>query len=95
MKTNAQKTNRKIWIGAMIGIALVALFFQPRTVSGQQWTGPDGSGNIWHGNAAVLIFAWKNNSGNVTTQTVGSGQSQIANICAVTGGFTTAPSLAP
>jgi hypothetical protein len=50
MKTNAQKTNRKIWIGAMIGIALVALFFQPRTVSGQQWTGPDGSGNIWNAN---------------------------------------------
>jgi hypothetical protein len=34
----------------------------------------DGSGNVWHGNATVLVFAWKNNSGQVTTQTVGSGK---------------------
>jgi hypothetical protein len=33
----------------------------------------DASGNIWHGNAAVLVFAWKNNSGAVTTSTVGLG----------------------
>lgn len=31
----------------------------------------DGSGHTWHGNASVLIFAWKNNSGLVTTQTTG------------------------
>jgi hypothetical protein len=30
----------------------------------------DGEGNVWHGNASVLIFAWKNNSGEVATQTV-------------------------
>src|SRR5260370_1207609 len=50
MKTNSQKPNRKIWMGAMIGIALVALFAQPQTASGQQWTGRDGSGNIWNAN---------------------------------------------
>jgi hypothetical protein len=33
----------------------------------------DGEGDIWHGNAAVLIFGWKNNSGLVTTQSVGGG----------------------
>src|SRR5260370_34107659 len=50
MKNNSQKPNRKIWMGAMIGIALVVLFAQPRTASGQPWTGPDGSGNIWNAN---------------------------------------------
>jgi hypothetical protein len=30
----------------------------------------DGDGNVWHGNAAVLVFAWKNNMGTWTTQTL-------------------------
>jgi hypothetical protein len=33
----------------------------------------DGSGNHWHGNAQVLVFAWKNNMGTVTTQALGGG----------------------
>jgi hypothetical protein len=31
----------------------------------------DDSGHIWHGNAAVMVFAWKNNMGTVTSQTLG------------------------
>jgi hypothetical protein len=31
----------------------------------------DGSGNHWYGNASVLVFAWKNNMGTVTTQALG------------------------
>jgi hypothetical protein len=31
----------------------------------------DGEGHVWHGNARVLAFAWKNNSGEVTTETTG------------------------
>jgi hypothetical protein len=34
----------------------------------------DGAGNTWHGNAAVLVFAWKNNMGTVVTETVGAGK---------------------
>jgi hypothetical protein len=30
----------------------------------------DQYGNIWHGNAAVLVFAWKNNMETVTTETL-------------------------
>ena len=33
----------------------------------------DHSGNVWNGNARVLVFAWKNNMGTVTSQTLGSG----------------------
>jgi hypothetical protein len=33
----------------------------------------DGSGNVWHGNAAVLVFAWKNNMGSITTETLSGG----------------------
>ena len=33
----------------------------------------DGSGNDWHGNASVLVFAWKNNMGTVTKQALGGG----------------------
>jgi hypothetical protein len=29
----------------------------------------DSGSNMWHGNAAVLVFAWKNNMGTVTTET--------------------------
>src|SRR5260370_12869699 len=50
MKTNSQKPNWKLWVGVMIGIVLVVLFAQPRTASGQPWTGPDGSGNVWNAN---------------------------------------------
>lgn len=31
------------------------------------------SGTTWPGNASVLVFAWKNNMGTVTTQTLGPG----------------------
>jgi hypothetical protein len=31
----------------------------------------DGSGNEWHGNASLLVFAWKNNIGTVVSQTIG------------------------
>jgi hypothetical protein len=31
----------------------------------------DGEANVWHGNASVLVFAWKNNIGTWTTQTLG------------------------
>jgi len=30
----------------------------------------DNTGHTWHGNAAVLVFAWQNNMGTVTTETV-------------------------
>ena len=33
----------------------------------------DHTGHTWHGNAQVLIFAWKNNMGTVTTQALGGG----------------------
>jgi len=33
----------------------------------------DCSGNDWHGNASVLVFAWKNNMGTVTTQALSGG----------------------
>jgi hypothetical protein len=31
----------------------------------------DGEGNVWHGNATVLVFAWKNNMETWTTETLG------------------------
>lgn len=31
----------------------------------------DNESHIWHGNAKVLLFAWKNNMGTVVTETVG------------------------
>lgn len=31
----------------------------------------DDSGHVWHGNAAVLVFAWQNNMGTVVSETVG------------------------
>jgi hypothetical protein len=34
----------------------------------------DGEGHVWHGDAAVLVFAWKNNMGTVTTETLGAGK---------------------
>ncbi len=38
----------------------------------------DGSGNHWYGNASVLVFAWKNNMGTVTTQALtGSNWMQV------------------
>ena len=33
----------------------------------------DNVGNIWHGNASVLVFAWKNNMGTVVTEAVSVG----------------------
>jgi hypothetical protein len=33
----------------------------------------DGEGHVWHGNASILVFAWKNNMGSVTTETLGGG----------------------
>lgn len=32
----------------------------------------DNTGHVWHGNAAVLVFAWQNNLGTVTTETDGT-----------------------
>ena len=32
----------------------------------------DHVGNVWTGNASVLVFAWKNNMGTVTTETLGA-----------------------
>lgn len=31
----------------------------------------DGAGNVWHGNAAVLVFAWKDNMSTVVESTIG------------------------
>jgi hypothetical protein len=36
------------------------------------FTYSDFAGNFWHGNAAVIVFAWKNNMGSVTTETLGT-----------------------
>ncbi len=36
------------------------------------FTYSDFNGNLWHGNAQVLLFAWKNNAGTVTTTTIGT-----------------------
>jgi hypothetical protein len=33
----------------------------------------DNSGHTWHGNAAVLVFAWQDNMGTVVTEAVGGG----------------------
>lgn len=33
----------------------------------------DDEGHVWHGNAAVLVFAWKNNMGTVVVEAVGGG----------------------
>lgn len=33
----------------------------------------DGSGNVWHGNAQVLVFAWKNNGGTMAVQAITGG----------------------
>ena len=33
----------------------------------------DSQNHDWHGNAAVLVFAWQNNMGSVTTETAGTG----------------------
>jgi len=33
----------------------------------------DSNAAAWHGNADILVFAWKNNMGTVTTETVGGG----------------------
>src|SRR5712691_5540176 len=38
MKANSLETNRKFWLSAAIGLALLILFAQPQTVSAQQWT---------------------------------------------------------
>ena len=61
------------WVGAFVDSALaVHLNYK------------DGDGNVWHGNAAVLVFAWKNNMGTWTTQALsGSNWAQ----CPLTGGL--------
>lgn len=33
----------------------------------------DGEGNVWTGNASVLVFAWKNNMGSFTSETLSGG----------------------
>lgn len=39
---------------------------------GVHFTYSDFNGNLWHGNAQVLIFAWKNNMGSVVKTTIGT-----------------------
>ncbi|HEX4039081.1 MAG TPA: Ig-like domain-containing protein [Acidobacteriaceae bacterium] len=39
----------------------------------------DGEGHVWHGNANVLVFAWQNNTGTVTTQTFGGASWMLYN----------------
>ncbi|QNI34541.1 hypothetical protein H7849_11960 [Alloacidobacterium dinghuense] len=46
----------------------VAAFVDPSTLT-VHLNYQDGSGNTWHGNAKVLVFAWQNNMGTVTTET--------------------------
>jgi hypothetical protein len=54
--------NHAHWVGAYVDDAqVVHLNYK------------DGAGNVWHGNASVLVFAWKNNMGSVTTETLGGG----------------------
>jgi hypothetical protein len=40
---------------------------------GVHFTFSDFNGNLWHGTAQVLVFAWQNNMGTVTTQALGGG----------------------
>src|SRR6266478_2095533 len=88
MKTNSQKPNRKIWMGAMIGIALVALFAQPRTASGQQWTSPDGSGNIWNTNTGnVGIGTSSPGASRLTVSTSGASDNPLTLINTAPTGF--------
>jgi hypothetical protein len=53
------------WVGAGVTVALgVATAFCKYK---------DGEGNIWSGNASVLVFAWKNNMGSFTSETLSGG----------------------
>jgi hypothetical protein len=52
MTTTPQKTNRKIWMGAAMGFALLLLIASPQRAVAQQWNGPDGSNNISNANSA-------------------------------------------
>ncbi|MBW4049425.1 MAG: hypothetical protein HIU89_16350 [Proteobacteria bacterium] len=38
----------------------------------------DGEGHVWHGNAAVLVFAWKNNMGTMVTETTSATSGTLA-----------------
>lgn len=55
-------SNHVHWVGAYVDSSQVA-----------HLNYKDGQGNVWHGNASVLVFAWKNNIGSVTTQTLSGG----------------------
>lgn len=48
------------WVGAYVDASQVA-----------NLNYKDGEGHVWHGNLAVLVFAWKNNMGTVVTEVVG------------------------
>lgn len=52
-------SNDAHWVAAYVDSSQVA-----------HHTYKDGEGNIWHGNPAVLVFAWQNNMGTVTTETL-------------------------
>jgi hypothetical protein len=54
-----ENSNDAHWVGAYVDSEQVA-----------HHTYKDGEGHIWHGNAAVLIFAWKNNMSSWTTETL-------------------------
>lgn len=52
-------SNDAHWVGAYVDSSQIA-----------HHTYKDGEGHIWHGNAAVLVFAWQNNMGTVATETL-------------------------
>ncbi|HXM51377.1 MAG TPA: hypothetical protein VN956_26275, partial [Pyrinomonadaceae bacterium] len=54
MTTNSPKTNRKTWLGAAAGLALILLTASPRTALGQQWnTNGNDISNANTGNVGV------------------------------------------
>ena len=64
--------NNAHWVGAYVdGDQVVHLNYK------------DGAGNVWHGNASVLVFAWKNNMGSITTEALDGGNWMQ---CALTNG---------
>jgi hypothetical protein len=75
MKTNSPKTNRKIWLGAAAGLALILLTASPRTALAQQWntSGNDisnaNTGNVGIGTTSPSQkFHLYTSSGNVYQQ---------------------------
>jgi hypothetical protein len=60
---NQSTTNHAHWFGAFVDS------------SNAVWGNlKDGESNVWHCNVKVLVFAWKNNMGSVTTETNATGK---------------------